>query len=435
MFPEPAIYGREIDEALIDSDAAKVLRRLSRHGYVAYLVGGGVRDLLLGRRPKDFDVATDASPSEVRRLFRNSRVIGRRFRLVHVLFAGGNVIEVATFRRDPAQRYAAVAPELVDGMELRSDGDPVRLVPLPSEVGGDLLIRNDNIFGEPHEDAIRRDFTINGLFYDLDHGEVIDYVGGMSDLERRVVRMIGEPEVRFREDPVRILRAIKFSARLDLGIDAPVYEAIVHHRCELARAASARVLEEIFRLLRGGAAHRSVYLCWESGVLAEVLPELACFLDDDGPQARRTWGRLLAADAMHRDGALPKDAVVFAAMLLGPILEAVEGRRDVSATFDEFFQPITERLNVPRRMKDRVRLLVLAYQRLSAGRAASVARREVFPDAMRLYALDCVARGDPAPDLPPETPDRPPRARGDRDRRHDRAAGRGSGERRRRRRR
>src|SRR6187431_353806 len=202
--PEPEQYAVEFEEGRIDPDAAKVVKRLTRSGFEAYLVGGCVRDLLIGRQPKDFDVATSARPDDVRRLFRNSRIIGRRFRLVHVLYAGGRVVETATFRRSPQTK----------------DGE-------------DLLIRSDNAFGEAHEDALRRDFTINGLFYDLERKQVIDWVQGMPDIERRTVNTIGNPVVRFLEDPVRILRAIKFSARLDFGITADVYDAMVQCRSAL----------------------------------------------------------------------------------------------------------------------------------------------------------------------------------------------------------
>src|SRR6478672_7065650 len=235
--PRPTVHQIELDEDRIDQDAAKVVRRLVRGGYEAYLVGGCVRDLLLGRRPKDFDVCTSARPDDVRRLFRNSRVIGRRFRLVHVLFGGGKVIETATFRRAPQQDD--------------TDSD-------------DLLIRNDNVFGEAHQDAARRDFTINALFYDLEHRVVLDWVGGMPDIEKRAVHTIGKPVVRFLEDPVRILRAIKFSAKLDLGITPETYDAIVETRKALARAAKPRLFEEVLRLMREGAAHRALFLCWET---------------------------------------------------------------------------------------------------------------------------------------------------------------------------
>src|SRR5690606_9624654 len=217
--PEPAVYAADVQQENIDDDALKVIRRLRRHGYRAYLVGGGVRDLLLGFRPKAFDIATRARPNEVRSLFRNCRIIGRRFRLAHILFAGGKVIEVATFRRDPLEAFDQVEGEF--GEEMEALDSPLAR----RREAVDLLIRHDNAFGEPHEDALRRDFTINGLFYDSESHSVIDYVGGMKDIEERVVRTIGAPDVRFREDPVRILRAIKFSARLDLGIDPEVYDA------------------------------------------------------------------------------------------------------------------------------------------------------------------------------------------------------------------
>src|SRR5579859_1520867 len=221
-------------EERIDPDAAKVVRRLERSGHQAYLVGGCVRDLLLGGKPKDYDIATSARPEDVRALFRNCRIIGRRFRLAHILFGGGKVVEVATFRRNPAME----APEEES-----------------ADVFDDLLIRSDNVFGEAHEDALRRDFTMNALFYDLDRRQVLDWCGGMEDVRSRTIHTIGDPMVRFREDPIRILRAVKFAARLDLGIAPDVYDAMVWVRDDLAKAARPRLFEEILRLLRGGAAH------------------------------------------------------------------------------------------------------------------------------------------------------------------------------------
>ncbi len=217
----------------IDPDADKVVRRLKRRGFEAYLVGGCVRDLLLGRRPKDFDVATSATPPETKELFRNCRIIGRRFRLAHIFF-GSKIIETSTFRQNPREGMALEEVE-------------------------ELLIRRDNVFGSAEEDARRRDFTINGLFYDVEAEQVIDYVGGRADLDARLVRTIGDPDIRFREDPVRILRAIKFAARLDFGITPDVYDAIVQCRGALAMAARPRLFEEVLRLLRGGAAHRSIW--------------------------------------------------------------------------------------------------------------------------------------------------------------------------------
>jgi poly(A) polymerase len=400
--PQPDIYHGLIVAERIDPDAVKVLKRLTRHGHTAYLVGGGVRDLLLGRAPKDFDIATSARPGEVRRLFRNCRVIGRRFRLAHILFAGGKIIEVATFRRDPRDTRDEVEEgdehetgEPVDGVEAGARAS-ASSQPLRGD-DADLLIRQDNTFGDPHEDAIRRDFTINGLFYDLDRDEVIDYCGGVIDLRAGVVRTIGEPDVRFREDPVRILRAIKFGARLDLGIAPDVYDAMVDLREELSRCAPPRVFEEVLRLLRGGAAQRSICLMWDVGVLGVVLPELSAHVEDQARGADLMWGRLAAIDDLKADGRMPSDTVMMAALLYGPLEEAVLGSQDPQASFEEFFQDLNPRLSVPRRMRDRLRLIFAAQRRLARGHAAGVRGREFYADACDLYELRLRAAGEPVP--------------------------------------
>jgi poly(A) polymerase len=388
--PTPEVYRGLIVAERIDPDAVKVLKRLTRHGHTAYLVGGGVRDLLLGRAPKDFDIATSARPGEVRRLFRNCRVIGRRFRLAHILFAGGKVIEVATFRRDPR--------------DLREEGDEVdevdqdgrSLAPGRGD-DADLLIRQDNTFGDPHEDAIRRDFTINGLFYDLDRDEVIDYVGGVLDLRAGVVSTIGEPDVRFREDPVRLLRAIKFGARLDLGIAPEVYDAMVDLREELSRCAPPRVFEEVLRLLRGGAAQRSIGLMWDVGVLGVVLPELSAHIEDQARGADMLWGRLSAIDERKADGHLPSDTVLMAALLYGPLEEAILGTDDPQAAFEEFFQELNPRLSVPRRMRDRIRLIFAAQRRFGRGNVSGVRGREFYADACDLFEVRLKAEGKQVP--------------------------------------
>jgi poly(A) polymerase len=353
-----------------------------------------VRDLLLGRQPKDFDIGTSARPNEVRRLFRNCRIIGRRFRLAHILFAGGKVIEVATFRRDPNARDDE--PSFTEDR----DGDVPSIAPPPKERGDDvdLLIRQDNVFGLPHEDAIRRDFTINGLFYDLEANEVIDYVGGVPDVRGRVVRTIGEPDVRFREDPVRILRAVKFSARCDLGIAPTVYDAMVDQREALHRSAAPRVLEEILRLLRGGAAQRSIYLAWDVGVLAVVLPELTAHLEDEAHDAERLWSRLAAVDTLHAEGRLPSDTVLLTALLYGPFSEALRGTPDPARLFDHFFDELVVRLNLPRRTRDRIRIMLAAQRRLEAGKIANLRERDFFRDAALLLEVRLRSEGRPLPD-------------------------------------
>jgi hypothetical protein len=244
-----------LDRAAIDPDADRVVRKLNRAGHKAYLVGGCVRDLLVGRTPKDFDVATSATPNEIKATFRNSRIIGRRFRLAHVFF-GAKIIETSTFRANP-----------------RDDDDH------------DLLIRRDNVFGSETEDARRRDFTINGLFYDVEREEVIDHVGGLADLEAKLVRTIGDPDIRFQEDPVRMLRAIKFAARLGFGFDPATWRALLRWRSELSKCAPPRILEEMHRLLRGGASRPSFELMVETGVLAVLSPYLAGLLEGPGAPA------------------------------------------------------------------------------------------------------------------------------------------------------
>lgn len=365
--PPPDVHPWDLDERRIDPAAAKVVRRLTRNGFEAYLVGGCVRDLLIGRRPKDFDVATSARPDDVRRLFRNSRIIGRRFRLVHVLYGGGTVVETATFRRAPQGR---------------------------GKQSEDLLIRNDNAFGEAHEDALRRDFTINGLFYDIEKKCVLDWVDGMPDIESRRVNTIGEPVVRFLEDPVRILRAIKFSSRLDLGIAPPVYDAMVQCRASLAMAARPRLFEEVLRLLRSGAAHRAIWLSWETGVLDVLLPELSAYLSDLEGEASLVWRLLGAVDRMSAERAEPLDDIVLWTVLLyGPMQEACSGTRDrVVAAFD-FLDPIVDRLNVPRRIADAVRRIVAIMPRLLTGRAGRFGRTALYANALDVRELLCEAQG------------------------------------------
>jgi poly(A) polymerase len=266
---EPVIVARDdhrISRRNIDPDALKVLYRLHEHRYIAYLVGGSVRDLLLGRHPKDFDIGTDAHPYQIKRLFRNCWIIGRRFRLAHVKF-GTKTIEVATFRR-------AVPEGAADGPE--PDATVVASSPEPpaQPAHGHGPLHRDNTFGTPEEDAFRRDFTINGLFYDIATRSVIDYVGGLTDLEARIVRSIGDPRVRFVEDPVRMLRAAVLAARLGFDLDPLVIEAIAEHRALIATASPARLIEEYYKILRSGYAEASLHALGRERLLELITPEL-----------------------------------------------------------------------------------------------------------------------------------------------------------------
>jgi poly(A) polymerase len=284
---QPVIVPREehtISRSQIDPDALKVLYRLHQNDYLAYLVGGSVRDLLLGRRPKDFDIGTSAHPYQVKRLFRNCWIIGRRFRLAHVRF-GPKTIEVATFRRQLTAEELAAPPEPVDaGIPLQGESSATRH-------GHDGLLHRDNTFGTPEEDAFRRDFTINALFYDISSFSIIDYTGGLSDLENRLVRCIGHPPDRFQEDPVRMLRAVSMASRLNFTIDPPIDAAIATHRHEIAKSSPARLIEEIYKLLRAGASQRAFRMLAERRLLEPIAPEL------QKGAGEAMWGSLAALDA------------------------------------------------------------------------------------------------------------------------------------------
>ena len=258
----------------IDPDALRVLYRLDKLGYTAYLVGGGVRDLLLGRKPKDFDVGTSAKPNEVRHAFRNCFLIGRRFRLAHVRF-GQKVIETATFRQN-SQTVGEIIEHAAEG---------------PME---------DNTYGTPETDAYRRDFTVNGLFYNIRDFTVIDWVGGLEDLERKLIRSIGDPMIRFREDPVRMMRAIKFASRLDFAIEKDTEKAIGKLHSMILLAAPPRVCEEVFRLFPYGKSEAAFRMMWEYGLLGDLLPELSDFIRRDGGVKSRTWKYLATLDRYER---------------------------------------------------------------------------------------------------------------------------------------
>ncbi len=362
----------EIPLDRLDRDAVRVIARLRSVGHKAYFVGGCVRDALLGRTPKDFDLATDAHPGEVRAIFRNCRLIGRRFRLAHVFFRDGKIIEVATFRQNPVD----VADDV------------------PSDA--DLLITRDNVFGTAEEDARRRDFTVNGLFYDPFLGEVIDYVGGRADLEAHRISTIGDPEIRMREDPVRALRAVRFAARLGFTIEPEVFEAMRRHAGELARCAPPRVLEETFKILRCTGSNRAFELLRTAGLLPVTLPSLSRALDAGGPEARARFHTHLAAlDALVKDGEEISEAVLLAALLVH--LQAGPGGEGASG---QLLAELVQTARLPRRIAERARMAMQA-QRLFQGpprrrRRGGLAGQAYFQDALALLRLTVKATGQGA---------------------------------------
>jgi len=303
-----------ISRADISPQALKVLYRLKDAGYQAFLVGGSVRDLLLGIRPKDFDVATNALPEEIRRVFRNCRLIGRRFRLAHVHF-GDEIIEVATFR-------AATAPEEVDDEDHREVDDA-----RAHDDSGRIL--RDNLYGTIDADVWRRDFTANALYYNIADFSVWDYVGGFEDVTARVLRLIGDPEVRYREDPVRLLRAARFAAKLGFQLHSDTRAPMRALAPLLASVPAARLFDECTKLFLGGHGVAGFERLREFDLLPHLLPALAEELarEPDGEAARLLALGLAGTDArVHADRSVTP-TFLFAVLLYGPIMRLAAERR------------------------------------------------------------------------------------------------------------
>lgn len=361
----------------IDPDALRVVRQLRRKGFEAYLVGGCVRDLYLSRRPKDFDVATDATPPEIRKVFRNSRIIGRRFTIVHVYY-GSKIIETATFRQPPKA----------------SEGD-------------DNLIKQDNEWGSLEDDAQRRDFTINGLFYDVESDEIVDAVDGIADLDRGVIRCIGVPKLRFEEDPVRMLRAIKFAARLDFVINQEEWEAIHETASDISRCSRARVLEEIYKLLRSGSSHRSFALLQACGLLDCLWPDYISLFSglgelsrqagehNKGAASRRFWEYLSALDGLVFEAKqVPANGVLLALIFSPLIPESLfdEGSGTFAEAISDLMKAPCVALGVARRDRELAQDILESYRRIrnhppSTRRRRSVVQRRCFNDTLVYLGL------------------------------------------------
>lgn len=287
---QPKIYhigDHEIDPSLIDADAIYVIHRLRQAGYETYLVGGSVRDLLIKKKPKDFDISTSAKPEEIKQVFgRSCLLIGRRFRLAHLRF-GHKIIEVATFRSG------------------ENDSD---------------LIVHDNLWGSAEEDVIRRDFTINGLYYDPETHTVIDYAGGWKDIQQRVLRTIGDPISRFKQDPVRMIRLLKFQARFGFIVEEQTQQALLKCQEEIIKSSSARILEEMLRMLESGAAAPFFRLMTTSGLLEPLFPALNYFLE--GKHSDIMYSYLTAIDSIHQhENKKTINRSILTACLVYPILE------------------------------------------------------------------------------------------------------------------
>jgi poly(A) polymerase len=310
-----------IDKTLVDDRAIKVVTTLAEAGHEAYIVGGAVRDLLLGLRPKDFDVATNATPEQVKALFRRAFIIGRRFRIVHVVFGRGReheVIEVSTFRA----LIDATATEQVGGNEKTSKSE---LAGKSSVVDAAGRVLRDNVWGPQIEDAARRDFTVNAMYYDPQREIVVDYHGGLADARKKLLRMIGDPATRYREDPVRIIRVVRFAAKLGFEIEPKTRAPIKEMAALLDNVPQSRTFDEMIKLLQTGHALASIQELRKQGLHRGVFPVLDVALDEaQRHDGREKFVQLALADTDRRvgEGKPVAPSFMLACMLWHDVLDA-----------------------------------------------------------------------------------------------------------------
>jgi len=371
-----------VSRSQVASSALKVLYRLKDAGYQGFLVGGCVRDILIGITPKDFDVGTDALPDEVRGLFRNSRLIGRRFRLAHVRF-GDQIIEVATFRAEHSPDEPDLEGSIEEGegdaeveAELAADPDDRRVL----DERGRLL--RDNVYGTIDQDVWRRDFTCNALYYNIEDFSIWDYTGGFADVQARVLRLIGDPETRYREDPVRMLRAVRFQAKLGFSMDPATAQPLGRLAGLVDGVPPARLLDEIQKLYLSGFAQHAQDLLESYGLFEHLFPATAAHLRDepDGMARRVLQAGLANTDLRARDGRSLTPMFLFAVMLFGPISAAAQRRFDaglpasqaIAEACDEVVGEQARRISLPKRYSIPMREMLALQPRFHrrAGRKA-----------------------------------------------------------------
>jgi poly(A) polymerase len=397
---QPLIIPRSehgISRKQISPNAVRTLYRLHENGFTAYLVGGCVRDLLLGRTPKDFDIATDAAPGQIKRLFRNCRLIGRRFRLAHLHFQE-ETLEVSTFRA------AAPADEENTGEPDQDNRQPRHLK------DEDGMVLRDNVFGTPEEDALRRDFTINALAYNIADCSVIDYSTGLGDLTQRLIRPIGDPYVRFTEDPVRMIRAVRFAASHNLVIEPATWEILCEQSSTISRASPARLYEEMLKIFLLGSARPVFTLMEKSGLLTALFPGIGQWFAGNGDHLTVLHTNLECLDRLYRSG-LPPSPPLFLAALFGPALEAealvrhrdgIPYQQALNAACTISLEEICKTVWIPGRIGGQLRR-ILAIQpslhKMPPRRPSYLIGRPEFADAMAYLCLTAKTREDDRPSL------------------------------------
>jgi poly(A) polymerase len=366
----------------MDEDALKIIHRLNRFGHKAYLVGGCVRDLLLGRKPKDFDIATSATPNQIKNIFNNCRIIGKRFKIVHILFRG-KVIEVSTFRSLPDHRM--VKNQSKDA---------------------DLLLKKDNNFGTAKEDAARRDFTVNALYYDPRNESIIDFVGGYEDIKNKVVKVVGDPDISFREDPVRMLRAVKISVLHNLAIEKNTSKAIKKNRFEIEKASSSRMLEEYNKIYRTMET-ANIFKGLAENQLLEVLYKEAI----EGSKKIPNWEsnfletnigkRLQIADRKIKEREDLTPVIYFSLLFSDIVKEALAKEKGhMVPIIKNALEPICKRLEIPKKDKDRLIKTFASQKRFKQINENNVVQNELFKtkdffyDAFMYFKINAEAEND-----------------------------------------
>ena len=377
---KPTVINRDqhpVSRKQMSPEVLKVLYRLHRTGHLAYLCGGGVRDLLLGRNIDDFDVVTDAEPKRLKKVFGNCRLVGRRFRIAHIMFKGGKIIEVSTFRKQGEEE------------ETMDDGNS-------------LLIKRDNTFGSPAEDAFRRDFTINGLYYNVADFSIIDYVDGRADLHAGLIRCIGDPNIRFQEDPIRILRGIRLAATLDFQVEESTWEAMKHQCHHIMECPASRIREEVMKILRRKNSRKGFALLADGGILEHLFPRLDEFrlscLKNNTASADPLLQHLGVIEELRSKGAEFTDSLLLATLTSSPVLSSFETLppgSDVAKWLYEYLEENFKPLAIPRVVRSNVHLLHLAIRHMVAEkrrkRRRSLRRSPLFADALKLLEIHCLA--------------------------------------------
>lgn len=377
---EPKIIPRSehpISRKDIDPDVLKVLYRFKSHGFLGYLVGGGVRDLFLGKNPKDFDVATNATPSQIKDLFRNSRIIGHRFRLVQIIFRGGKVIEVSTFRS-------------------RSEMDAL-----------EETLPDNNEYGGPEEDANRRDLTINALFYDVSNFSVVDYVGGVEDLKNGIIRVIGDPDLRFVRDPVRMMRAIRHATRAGFTIEENTFRAIQRNKDRIWLCPVSRLRDEWSRDLNGGKVGDCVELMLKTGFFTSLFPFYESALQD-GETGEHLVGLLKTMDRQELEKPVQDEAYKYAAFLLpwfirsGLAWNAQKGGPWFTEELKEAVNGALGILDIKKVVRENVAQYLAAQPVLSEiirerGSPKRLRPRRYMVESIHLFTLAADARGEVYP--------------------------------------